>query len=196
VPNKRQPFETLSEGLTAMTTILTSTTASDPEHLRNQYLAAMSRVPLSVAVVVAGAPDERVALTVGTFISVSADPPLVLVSVKATSPLCKAVHAHRRFSINILSADQVEHSERFSGRPSTGRPYDLTAARWVGKPDELPRYLEGAVSAFDCELVEARPVASHVLLIGRVDEIVSGEEQPLVYWSRSYGLPSPIKRPD
>jgi hypothetical protein len=55
--------QTLSEGFTAMTTtVLTSTAASTPELLRNQYLAAMSRVPLSVAVVVAGAPEERIAL--------------------------------------------------------------------------------------------------------------------------------------
>ena len=178
-----------------MTTLLSSTAESNSDLLRNQYVAAMSRVPLSVSVVVAGSPDERVALTVGTFISVSADPPLVLVSVKATSPICEAVFAHSRFSINVLSAEQVEHSERFSGRPRTGRPYDLAAARWVGKPGECPRYLEGAVAAFDCELVEARPVASHVLLIGRVEEIVSGENQPLLYWSRSYGSPSPIVRP-
>jgi flavin reductase len=106
--------------------------------------------------------------------------------------LCKAVSAHSRFSINILSTEQVEHSERFSGRPRTGRPYDLTAARWAGKPGELPRYLEGVVAAFDCELVETRPIASHVLLIGSVEEIVSGEEQPLVYWSRSYRSLSPL----
>jgi flavin reductase (DIM6/NTAB) family NADH-FMN oxidoreductase RutF len=160
--------------------------------LRQEYVSAMSRVPLSVAVVVAGAADERVALTVGTFISVSADPPMVLVAVKATSPLCKAVDAHGRFAVNVLSAEQVEHSERFSGRPRTGLPYDITAAQWKAAPGEPPRYLEGVVAAFDCELVEARSIASHILLIGRVDEIVSGGEQPLVYWARSYGIPSPL----
>ena len=175
-----------------MTSYSPSPTPSHPDLMRDQFLAAMSRVPLSVAVVVAGAPNERVALTVGTFISISADPPMVLVSVKANNPLCKAVAAHRRFVINVLSAEQVEHSERFSGRPRTGQAYDLTAARWVGAPGEPPRYLEGVVAAFDCELVEARSVASHVLLIGHVDEIVSGAEQPLVYWSRSYGIPSPL----
>ncbi|MET2829260.1 flavin reductase family protein [Mesorhizobium shangrilense] len=163
-----------------------------PDLLRDQFVAAMSRVPLSVAVVVAGAPEHRLALTVGTFISVSADPPMVLVSVKASSPLCKAVSTHRRYVINVLSAEQVEHSERFSGRPRTGRPYDLTAARWTGVPGEPLRYLEGVVAAFDCELVEAQPIASHVLLIGRVDEIILGAERPLVYWSRSYGIPSPL----
>ncbi len=174
-----------------MTTSAPSITSSS-NILRDQFVSAMSRVPLSVAVVVAGAPDERVALTVGTFISVSADPPMVLVAVKSSNPLCKAVASHRRFAINVLSAEQVEHSERFSGRPRTGQPYDLTAARWADAPGELPRYLEGAVAAFDCELVEARTIASHVLLIGRVEDIVSGAEQPLVYWSRSYGIPSPL----
>ncbi len=48
------------------------------------------------------------------------------------------------------------------------------------------------MAAFDCELVEAQPVASHVLLIGRADEIVSGGEHPLVYCSRSYGTLSPL----
>ncbi|MBN9030212.1 MAG: hypothetical protein BGO05_18245 [Rhizobiales bacterium 63-7] len=174
-----------------MTSTVSSITSTS-SLLRDQFVAAMSRVPLSVAVVVAGGADERVALTVGTFISVSADPPMVLVAVKETNPLCKAVASHRRFAINVLSAEQVEHSERFSGRPRTGQPYDLTAARWVSAGDELPRYLEGVVAAFDCELVEARSIASHVLLIGRVDEIVSGADQPLVYWSRSYGIPSPF----
>ena len=169
-----------------------SPVTSDAAVLRDQFLSAMSRVPLSVAVVVAGAPGERIALTVGTFISVSADPPMVLVAVKASSPLYKAVLEHQRFVINVLSAEQVEHSERFSGRPRTGRPYDLAAARWVCAPGETQRYLEGAVAAFDCELVEARSIASHVLLIGRVDEIVSGAEHPLVYCSRSYGTLSPL----
>ncbi len=108
-----------------------SPVTSDAAALRDQFVSAMSRVPLSVAVVVAGAPGERIALTVGTFISVSADPPMVLVAVKASSPLYKAVLEHQRFVINVLSAEQVEHSERFSGRPRTGRPYDLAAARWV-----------------------------------------------------------------
>lgn len=92
-----------------------SPATSDAAVLRDQFLSAMSRVPLSVAVVVAGAPDERIALTVGTFISVSADPPMVLVAVKASSPLYRAVSEHRRFVINVLSAEQVEHSERFRG---------------------------------------------------------------------------------
>jgi flavin reductase (DIM6/NTAB) family NADH-FMN oxidoreductase RutF len=175
-----------------MTSSASSRTISRTGLLRDEFVAAMSRVPLSVAVVVAGAPEDRLALTVGTFISVSADPPMVLVSVKANNPLCKAASLNRRYVINILSAEQVEHSERFSGRPRSGRPYDLTAARWVGAPNEPPRYLEGAVAAFDCELVDARPVASHMLLIGRVDEIISGPAWPLVYWSRSYGIPSPL----
>jgi flavin reductase (DIM6/NTAB) family NADH-FMN oxidoreductase RutF len=175
-----------------MTSNASSPATNDAALLRDQYLSAMSRVPLSVAVVVAGTPDERIALTVGTFISVSADPPLVLVSVKASSPLYKAVSQNQRFVINVLSSEQVEHSERFSGRPRTGRPYDLAEARWICAPGETQRYLEGAVAAFDCELVEARCIASHVLLIGRVNEIVSGAEHPLVYWSRSYGTLSPL----
>jgi flavin reductase (DIM6/NTAB) family NADH-FMN oxidoreductase RutF len=176
-----------------MTSSASSAATGSTDLLRDQFVVAMSRVPLSVAVVVAGGPEDRLALTVGTFISVSADPPMVLVSVKESSPLCKAVSTNRRYVINVLSAEQVEHSERFSGRPRTGRPYDLTAARWVGAPSEPPRYLEGVVAAFDCELVDARPIASHVLLIGRVDEVISGPEWPLVYWSRSYGIPSPLR---
>jgi len=176
----------------ASSTTTKTTTISDPGMLREQFVSAMSRVPLSVAVVVAGAPAERLALTVGTFISVSADPPMVLVAVKATNPLCNAVSSHRRFAINVLSEEQVEHSERFSGRPRTGQAYDLTAAEWIGAVGEPPRYLQGAVAAFDCELVEAHAVASHVLLIGKVEEIVSDAERPLVYWSRAYGSPGPL----
>lgn len=175
-----------------MTSDASSLATSDTGVLRDQFLSAMSRVPLSVAVVVAGAPDARIALTVGTFISVSADPPMVLVAVKSGSPLYSAVSQHRRFVINVLSCGQVEHSERFSGRPRTGRPYDLAEARWIRAAGETQRFLEGAVAAFDCELVEARSIASHVLLIGRVDEIVAGEDHPLVYCSRAYGTLSPL----
>ncbi len=168
-----------------------SLTIDDVPPLRDMFVSAMSRVPLSVAVVVAGPPDARIALTVGTFTSVSADPPMVLIAVKATSPLCAAVTSERRFAVNVLSAAQVEHSERFSGRPRSGTAYDMAATRWREAADNVPRYLDGAVAAFDCTLAEARPVASHILLIGRVDEVVAGTANPLIYWSRGYTSPHP-----
>src|SRR5258708_19761436 len=60
------------------------------------------------------------AITVNAFLSVSLDPPLVLVSINNRSRMNTHLHLGGRCGINVLAASQEEHSRHFGGRPVEG----------------------------------------------------------------------------
>ncbi|MGA0565508.1 flavin reductase family protein [Ancylobacter sp. VNQ12] len=184
------PRLTFQSCAAAAETLAGSDEDAPPPAFRDDFVAAMGQVPSSVAVVTTGASGGHLALTVGTFISVSADPPMVLVSVKRRAPLCEAVLANRAYAVSVLAAGQAEHADRFAGRPRSGRAYDLAAAQWSAPNAGLHPFLDGAVACFGCELEHAQPVATHVLLIGRVTHVRAQRHTPLVYWSRAYAKPA------
>jgi flavin reductase (DIM6/NTAB) family NADH-FMN oxidoreductase RutF len=60
------------------------------------------------------------AITVNAFLSVSLDPPLVLVSINNRSKMNTHLHPGKRCGINVLAASHAEHSRHFGGRPVVG----------------------------------------------------------------------------
>src|SRR5437763_16989320 len=60
------------------------------------------------------------AITVNAFLSVSLDPPLVLVSVNNRSRMNTHLSLGGRYGINVLAASQEEHSRHFGGCPVEG----------------------------------------------------------------------------
>ncbi|MDT8870165.1 flavin reductase family protein [Komagataeibacter rhaeticus] len=66
-------------------------------------------------------PAGRIARTVSAFASISAEPPIVMVSVKDTSPLSLHIQKNGVFSLNILASDQHPVANLF-GRSSPSLP--------------------------------------------------------------------------
>src|SRR3954468_893498 len=73
-----------------------------------EYRRALGRFATGVVVVTAIDRDEVRGATVNGFVSVSLDPPLVLVSLAETSRLHDALRADGRYVANVLAADQRE----------------------------------------------------------------------------------------
>ena len=70
-----------------------------------------------VTVVTALAPDgEPIGLTINSFNSVSLDPPLILWSLSLGSPMLESFRNASHYSVNVLSADQQNLSDRFASR--------------------------------------------------------------------------------
>jgi len=85
------------------------------------FRSTMGRFATGVTVVTVSHDDGHPhAITVNAFLSVSLDPPLVLVSVNNRSRMNTHLHLGRRYGINVLSASQEEHSRHFGGRPVEG----------------------------------------------------------------------------
>jgi flavin reductase (DIM6/NTAB) family NADH-FMN oxidoreductase RutF len=156
-----------------------------PEEFRN----LMAGIPSPVTVLTTW-DDGPAGATIGAFISLSLDPPLVLASLISGTAMLERVRRAGRFGVNLLAEDQAHHAKRFASR---------SADRFAGVPwrsqDGLPR-LDGTAAWIECELHSEVPGGDHTMVIGRIVSAETGTARPLVYCRRSFGshisLPTPV----
>ena len=80
------------------------------------FKEAMSRFPSGVTVIMTESEEgHSVGMTASAFISVSLSPPLVLESVAKTAQMHAHLMREERYSVSILSANQVDVSNHFAG---------------------------------------------------------------------------------
>ena len=98
---------------------MTDSAAIDPRHFRN----VMGQVPTCVTVVTALVDGEPVAMVIGSFVSVSLEPPLAGFFCTTTSSTWQQLRGAEVMGVNVLGADQIDVSnacmrapeERFEG---------------------------------------------------------------------------------
>jgi flavin reductase (DIM6/NTAB) family NADH-FMN oxidoreductase RutF len=161
----------------------------------NLFREAMSRFATGVTVVTACRGDERFGITASSFVSVSMDPPLVLVCI-ARGLLTHAAIAHSRaYAVNILGIHQLEVGRRFAGLTPEAEDR-FTGLSWSRGGTGAP-LLDDSVASFDCRLHATHDGGDHTIFVGEVVEArLSSEEAPLLYhnrlWRRSETLEPPL----
>ena len=121
-------------------------------------------------------------MTVNAFMSVSLEPPLVLVSVAHQARIRPLLEASGRFAVSVLSEEQENLALHFSGRPQHG----LQVA--VAYRGPLP-LVAGAVAHLTCAIEQPIPAGDHTLYLGRVEWLWYREGRPLTFYSgRFFGL--------
>ena len=118
-------------------------------------------------------------MTANAFVSVSLDPPLVLVSLDNRSNMHRLLPLTRRYGVSVLAEDQIVLSNHFAGRTVEG--LHIRFVERQGVP-----LLEGAVAYFVVEVVDAHPAGDHTLYIGRVEHFESRDERPLLFYGGQY----------
>ena len=112
------------------------------------FRSTMGRFATGVTVVTAFHDDGHPhAMTVNAFLSVSLDPPLVLVSLNNRSRMNAHLHLGGRYGINVLAASQEEHSRHFGGRSVEG-----LEVNWLPHLDTDAPLLDGCVAQWLPEL--------------------------------------------
>lgn len=162
--------------------------------LRDQFLAAMSRVAQTVNVITTDGPGGRAGVTVSAMASVSADTalPTLLVCVNKSAAADPAILANGRFVLNILRDDQAWIADAFAGRLRDRLADRFSVTDWAAMPSGLPR-LAAPLAAFDCRLTGATLMGTHHVLTAEVEAIhLSPAGQPLIYAHRGYGSPTHI----
>ena len=61
-------------------------------------------------------------MTANAFMSVSLEPPLVLISIDRRTRMCTLLHEGRSFGVSVLAADQNALSDHFAGGRRSGGP--------------------------------------------------------------------------
>jgi flavin reductase (DIM6/NTAB) family NADH-FMN oxidoreductase RutF len=150
------------------------------------FRAAMRQLPGGVSVITAGAGGDVSGMTVTSLSALSADPSSLIVSINRASSSWPLLKRHRFFGVNILSADQVDIAERFTGRDGLKGAERFAGAAWIERPSGA-RLLGGALAAIECEAEDIIERHSHAIVIGRVLHIeLSRREAALAYWHGDY----------
>ena len=79
-----------------------------------RYRQVLGHFPTGVTVITAAAEGVPAGMAVGSFSSVSLEPPLVLFSVARQSRSLAAFQVARHVAVNVLSSDQLVLCQRFA----------------------------------------------------------------------------------
>src|SRR5215211_2690538 len=102
-------------------------------------------------------------MTANAFMSVSLEPPLVLISVDRRTKMCGLLHEGRTYGVSVLCETQSELSDRFAGRPSAA----ALEPRFEMIHDTP--LVEGALAHFVANVNRSYWGGDHSLFLGRVE---------------------------
>lgn len=153
-----------------------------------EFRHILGHYPTGVAVVTAMEEGAvPVAMVVGSFTSVSLDPPLVGFFPDKRSSSWPRIRATGRFCINILAEDQEALCRRFASKVAdkfAGVSHSLS-------PSGLP-ILDHVVAWIDCTLHDVHETGDHYLALGRVRALAAGRAaRPLLFFRGNYGQFAP-----
>lgn len=136
---------------------------------------ACGRFATGVTVVTALDAEGAHGMTANAFMSVSLDPPLVVVSIHNNGSMLPRIRATGRYAVNIL-AEGMEHVARhFGGRP------DPALVDVLEIQDDMP-VVPGATVQIVADVTQDVPAGDHALLIGHVTNIHHrAEAAPLLF---------------
>jgi flavin reductase (DIM6/NTAB) family NADH-FMN oxidoreductase RutF len=124
---------------------------------------------------------QLVGLTVNSFSALSLEPPLILWSLRVSSPNLAVFESAERFVVNVLAEAQVEVSRRFAlpqADKFDGVPHAENA--W-GLP-----LLHGAAAWFECRTVSRQMAGDHCLFIAEVERFTLSDAAPLLFHAGGY----------
>lgn len=155
---------------------------AEPEQVR----AARRRCAAGVSVVLTRFEDGYHGATVSSFTVVSLDPPVLLVCLHREGRMSEFVPLAGRFTVSVLEERHEFLAERFAGRAPlvdarlTGVAHALTSS---GLP-----VLTAALACFDCRVSAVHDGGDHVIIVGDIEEAVTGEDSdaPLIYYEGRY----------
>jgi len=152
----------------------------------DDFRGAMRHLAGGVSVITAGRGKEITGMTVTSVASLSVDPPSLIVSVNRGSSSWPLIKRLGVFGVNILTADQLDVAERFTGKGGLKGADRFTGAEWFTRASGVP-LLADALAAIDCEVEDIVERHSHAIVVGRVLEMRSPTRTAaLAYWQGQY----------
>lgn len=155
--------------------------AGDDDAERERRLArdaareALSQWASGVTIVAVRTDAEVHALTVSAFMSVSLDPPEILVGLGPNAAAAPYLRPGVAFAVSLLAADQRALAARFADTFPVGpSPF----------PDDGPPVVTDAIAALVCEVEEVIPRADHRLVVASIRESRVGRAAPALTYHR------------
>lgn len=149
------------------------------------FRSILGRYPTGVVIVTGidgqGAPQGMV---VGTFTSVSLEPPLVSFMPSVSSSSWAKMQDINELCINVLAADQEDLCRVFTSKSVSDK---WAGVNWRPSPSGAP-ILEGSVAWISCSVEEVLLRGDHYIVLGRVGNLEAMRSvSPLTFIRGGYG---------
>jgi 3-hydroxy-9,10-secoandrosta-1,3,5(10)-triene-9,17-dione monooxygenase reductase component len=141
----------------------------------------MGKFATGVTVAATAFEGETWGMTANAVTSLSLDPPLVLLAVKRDSQSLQKFTQAGCYSLNILSADQEEISNRFAWLG----PKDFSGLEYTSAVTGAP-ILAGVIGWVDCKIVDILRGGDHDIFIGEIQDGDCRDGHPLLYFAGGY----------
>jgi flavin reductase (DIM6/NTAB) family NADH-FMN oxidoreductase RutF len=145
-----------------------------------QFRKTLSRFATGVTVISIAHQGHIHGMTANAFMSVSLNPPLVLVSIGYKAQMYKLLAPGDRYGVSVLSDRQELLSRHFGGRPVAG--IDIPFTQEHGAP-----LLRGAIAHIVARVVDIHQIGDHTLFTGEVEYLQSHQGNPLLFYAGTYG---------
>lgn len=149
----------------------------------DEFRAVMKLWASGVTIVTARAGETIHGMTVSDFSGASLSPPLVVICADRTSITHSVIRDGKCFAVNVLAAGQEELSNRFASKKEEHRRFEglALATGMTGAP-----LIPDVLANFDCSLVATHEVGDHDIYVGKVEEMIVRDLEPLIYYHGSY----------
>ncbi|MGE2732168.1 flavin reductase family protein [Mycolicibacterium vaccae] len=149
-----------------------------------QYRAVMGNFPTGVVVVTGMSDGVPVGLTVQSFMSLSLDPPMVLLSVDRKSTTWPLIAAGARFAVNVMASDQQAVALAFA-KSGTDK---FAGMRWDLAPVTGAPLLSGCQAWVEAQVVDTFDGGDHVIVTADVLSMRPGDDgsEPLVFFRSNF----------
>lgn len=135
------------------------------------------------AITATGADGQPIGMVVGTFTSVSLDPPLVGFLPDKSSSTWPLIEATGRFCVNVLGSDQQATCRSLAARG----PDKFAGVEWATSRLGTPE-IAGCIAYIDCSIDQVVEAGDHWFVLGRVEAMdVARDEDPMLFHRGRYG---------
>lgn len=149
-----------------------------------QFRAVLGAYPTGVCAITAtGADGAPIGMVVGTFTSVSLDPPLVGFLPDKGSSTWPQIEAAGGFCVNVLASDQMDSCRQLAGKGPDKFAEVLTTLSELGHP-----VIVGSIARIDCALHSVLDAGDHWFVLGRVQTLeATRDDDPMLFYRGRYG---------
>jgi 3-hydroxy-9,10-secoandrosta-1,3,5(10)-triene-9,17-dione monooxygenase reductase component len=149
-----------------------------------RFSQVLGHFPTGVTVITAITENGPVGLAVGSFFSVSLDPPLVAFCAGRSSTSYPKIEAAGHYCVNVLADDQEDVCRVFASKGDS----KFSTIGWRPSPVTGAPVINDVLAWIDCEIHAVHEAGDHWIVIGRALELEVGHEGgPLVFFRGGYG---------
>ena len=149
----------------------------------SEFRRVLGHFPTGVTVVTAPTGEGPVGMAIGSFASVSLDPPLVMFCPGKESATWTKMSGTDRFCVNVLGEDQTDVCGVFASKSEDKFADVEWSTRITGSP-----VISGSIAWIDCEVHAIHDGGDHHIVVGLVKALsTENDNGPLLFFSGGYG---------